>query len=56
VLNEVAGQDLSGSSTRCIADRDVFDYGIETFRSERNTGRGFFGDAPGPAFAGVGGA
>ncbi|CAN5671378.1 M1 family metallopeptidase [soil metagenome] len=45
VINEVAGQDLGWFFDQVHRGSNVFDYGIDTFRSERNTGRGLFGEA-----------
>jgi hypothetical protein len=45
-ITEAAGQDLGWFFDQVHRGTHTFDYGVETFRSERDTARGFFGDAP----------
>lgn len=49
-VNEAAGHDLSWFFDQVHGDSVVFDYGIDVLRSERNTGRGLFGEAGTPQY------
>lgn len=51
VVNEVAGQDLTWFFDQVHRGSHVFDYGIDTFGSRRDTGRGFFGEPGARQFA-----
>ena len=44
VANEVSGRDLTWFFDQVHRSSNSFDYGIETFRSESASGRGFFGE------------
>jgi hypothetical protein len=49
-LTEAAGQDLDWFFDQVHRGTQTFDYGIATFRSERDSARGFFGEPPGRRF------
>lgn len=54
VMNEVSGRDLTGFFDQVHRSSNVFDYGVDTFRSEPATARGYFGDAGNRAFSRAG--
>jgi hypothetical protein len=56
VINEVAGQDLTWFFDQVHRSSNVFDYGVDTFRSVTNQGRGYFGEGRERAFAPASGA
>ena len=45
VVNEVTGRDYTWFFDEVYRGSGVFDYGVELFRSEPNTARGYFGDS-----------
>jgi hypothetical protein len=51
VVREVSGRDLTWFFDQVYRGSNVFDYGVETFRSEPVTARGYFGDAGDRAFS-----
>lgn len=55
VVNEISGQDLTWFFDQVHRSSNVFDYGVDTFRSVPDTARGFFGEGGGRAFAAAAG-
>ena len=51
VMNEVSGRDLSGFFDQVHRSSNVFDYGVDTFRSESAAARGYFENAGNRAFS-----
>jgi hypothetical protein len=56
VINEVSGQDLTWFFDQVHRSSNVFDYGVDTFRSVPDTGRGHFGEGRDRAFSAASGA
>ena len=51
VANQVSGRDLSWFFDQVYRSANAFDYGVQTFRSERVSDRGFFGEGDARAFS-----
>jgi hypothetical protein len=51
VVREVSGRDLTWFFDQVYRSSNVFDYGVDAFRSEPTTARGYFGDAADRAFS-----
>jgi Peptidase family M1 domain len=51
VVNEVGGRDFTWFFDQVYRGSNVFDYGVQLFRSEPNVARGYFGDTGTRAFA-----
>ena len=45
VVNEVSGRDMTWFFDQMYRSSSIFDYGVDTFTSERVSDRGYFGDA-----------
>jgi hypothetical protein len=55
VANEVSARDLTGFFDQVYRTSNVFDYGVDTFRSEPEPARGYFGDGDKRAFSSAAG-
>jgi hypothetical protein len=51
VASEVSGRDLTWFFDQVHRSANAFDYGVQTFQSERIADRGYFGEAAGRAFS-----
>jgi hypothetical protein len=51
VANQVSGRDLTWFFDQVYRSANAFDYGVQTFRSERVSDRGFFGEGDARAFS-----
>ena len=51
VANQVSGRDLTWFFDQVYRSANAFDYGVQTFRSERVSERGFFGEGDARAFS-----
>jgi hypothetical protein len=56
VVNEVSGRDLTWFFDEVHRSSNVFDYGVDVFRSQPAAGRGHFGESAGRVFSSGGGA
>jgi hypothetical protein len=55
VMNEVSGQDLTWFFDQVHRSSNSFDYGVDTFRSDPDGARGFFGEGGQAAFSSASG-